>query len=328
MAKEDLTIANFEFYYSDGSRNVEVSYGAGTFIGNEVDSSFWTLAGSGTVTPLCEENPAKLSCIGVLPSPFAINVAAGDRVAIKVRVIGGLFRITAIDEDLGQVSEENSHLSMYTGRIGDSFGSPYSWSDMKIYGQMLYSLGLATPAPTPVGGPPCADSEGLVTITINGKPKSKTCKLWSKKKCDKPGVEEACPVSCNACPAVPTESPTPAPTPVGDLPCTDSEGLVTITVKGKPKSKTCAVWSKKNCGKPEVEEACPVSCDACPTVPTDSPTPAPIPTGGPPCADKVGPITITINGKPKSKTCARWSKNKCGKPAIVESCPVSCDACD
>merc|ERR1712125_299836 len=61
----------------------------------------------------------------------------------------------------------------------------------------------------------------------------------------------------------PSVSPSSAPTPVGGAPCADAVGPVEIVLNGKPKSKTCAKWSKKNCNVPEVEDACPESWAKC-----------------------------------------------------------------
>ena len=141
-----------------------------------------------------------------------------------------------------------------------------------------------------------------------------------------------CPVSCDAC----DSSPTPAPN--ADEGCEDSEGKITVNIKGTDKQKLCSFFStgkgSKYCNEDAVASFCPLTCDACDDddPPTPPPTVAPTPSTGTPCQDVEGKIRITINGKEKNKPCSFWSNPKKGWCTTVmevrTNCPESCDSCD
>ena len=131
----------------------------------------------------------------------------------------------------------------------------------------------------------------------------------------------------------PTTAPTPAPTPVGGAPCEDAEGKVAVSFDGKDWKKPCGWLAAKNhCGKPAVDAACPVSCNACGGGDGgDDPTAAPTESSGggdPTCEDAEGKVAASFDGKEWKKPC-KWFKARkyCGNAAVDAACPKSCDAC-
>ena len=208
------------------------------------------------------------------------------------------------------------------------------------------SDGKDTPDYCPTGGPaPTPTSAPIPISTPTSAPVAS------------PVAPTAAPVTPTAAPVTPTAAPvTPTAAPVAptvptceddpDFLFKNEPGLDCVWVAKKPDKRCINEWN----GVP-LSSFCPITCDACASIPTAEPTDAPIPSPAPvapvaptdaPTDAPVAPTVPTCEDDPDflfsnepGRDCA-WVGNKPDKRCTNEwngvplafFCPVTCDACD
>ena len=118
VAKTAITITNFELHLTS-ARYIEVYIVTGTW--DQVTFSASNLVASETVTPLSATNPSKLEDIGIFNSFSGKTVAAGQRVAVLIKMIGGNVRIASASSlSVGDTVLENDDVSITVGQMSTS----------------------------------------------------------------------------------------------------------------------------------------------------------------------------------------------------------------
>lgn len=115
-AANSMTVDGFDMHFnSNMTTTVEIWYRYGSFIGNELSNSGWTLALTTTL------NPAGSGTLSPIPGTLSIPISAGQTAGIYVTSNGGAGVNYTNGTGLGNLFASNSDLQIFEGRGGAYF---------------------------------------------------------------------------------------------------------------------------------------------------------------------------------------------------------------
>lgn len=134
--KKDITVTGFNFVpRGSGSYTVRVYYKTGTHVGNETNSSAWTLLGTSSSFSVTANNLTRI------PVSISQKLNANQTYAFYVIVTAGSSLGYTNGSSLGAVATQNSDLIIYQGRGSGGLFSSSLFTTRTFAGTMLYEVG-------------------------------------------------------------------------------------------------------------------------------------------------------------------------------------------